>query len=130
MAEAENRQQAEASLRQSERRARALLNAPPDFALLTDLDGTILEINEVAASRFGLKIEDAIGKNAFSFFDPELADKSRSRGDKLVETKEPVTWEDERGGRVYENYLYPIQDDENRLSASQYSPGISPSSKR
>ncbi|UCF27928.1 MAG: PAS domain S-box protein, partial [Chloroflexota bacterium] len=115
--EVTSRQQAEAALRQSERRARALLNAPPDFALLADLDGTILEINKVAADRFGLEIEDAIGQNAFAFFDADLADRRRLKGDQLIETREQVVWEDERAGRSYENYLYPIMNDDDQVSS-------------
>ena len=110
-----SRQQAEAALRQSERRARALLNAPPDFALLADLDGTILDINEEAATRLGLLVEDAIGENAFSFFDPALAESRRMKGDQLVEIREPITWEDQRADRIYENHLYPILDDSEQV---------------
>jgi PAS domain S-box-containing protein len=115
--EVTSRQQAEAALRQSERRARALLNAPPDFALLADLDGTILEINKVAADRFGLEIEDAIGQNAFAFFDADLADIRRLKGDQLIETREQVVWEDEQAGRSYENHLYPIMNDDDQVSS-------------
>jgi PAS domain S-box-containing protein len=111
------RERAEAALRQSERRARALLDAPPDSALLADLDGTILDINEIAAVRLGVDIREAIGKNVFTLFDDNLADSRRSKANHLIETKEPVTWEDQRMGRSYENHLYPILDDDGQIAS-------------
>lgn len=115
--EISTRVQAEAALRQSERRARALLDAPPDSALLADLDGTILDINEIAAARLGVDIREAIGKNVYTLFDDTLAEQRRSKADQLVETKEPVTWEDERLGLSYENHLYPILDDDGQVAS-------------
>ena len=109
------RQQVESSLRQSERRARALLDAPPDSAMLADLDGTILEINEIAASRLGIDLQEAIGQNVFSFFDPSLAEVRRSKADQMITTGEPVSWEDMRAGRSYDNHIYPILDDDEHI---------------
>ena len=115
--EISTRVQAEAALRQSERRARALLDAPPDSAMLVDMDGTILDLNEIAAARLGVNIREAIGKNVYTLFDDTLAEQRRSKADQLVETKEPVTWEDERLGLSYENHLYPILDDDDQVAS-------------
>lgn len=115
--EISTRVQAEAALRQSERRARALLDAPPDSAMLVDMDGTILDLNEIAAARLGVNICEAIGKNVYTLFDDTLAEQRRSKADQLVETKEPVTWEDERLGLSYENHLYPILDDDDQVAS-------------
>jgi PAS domain S-box-containing protein len=112
-----SRQQAEAALRQSERMARALLDAPSDSAMLVDLDGAILNLNEIAAARLGIDVRDSIGKNIYTLFDDTLAEKRRSKADQLIETKKPVTWEDERIGRSYENHLYPILDDDDQVAS-------------
>ena len=112
-----NRQDAEAALRQSERRARALLDAPLDSAMLVELDGNILDINEVAAARLGIDIQEAIGKDVFSLFDPPLAEIRRSKADQLIETREPVAWEDKREGKYYENRLFPIIDDDGNVTS-------------
>ena len=109
------RQQVEAALRQSKRRARALLDAPPDSALLADLDGTILEINEIAATRLGIDFQEAIGQNVFTLFEPSLAGKRRSKADQMIATGEPVSWEDMRAGRSYETHIYPILDDDEQI---------------
>jgi PAS domain S-box-containing protein len=112
-----SRQIAESALRQAERRARALLDAPPDSAMLVDLDGTILDLNEVAAARLGIDLRDSEGKNVYTLFEDALAEKRRSKAALLIETREPVTWEDERSGRSYENHLYPILDDDGQVAS-------------
>lgn len=114
--EISTRVQAEAALRQSERRARALLDAPSDSAMLVDMDGTILDLNEIAATRLGIDVRDSIGKNVYTLIDDTLAEQRRSKADQLVETKKPVTWEDEQLGRSYENHLYPILDDDDQVT--------------
>jgi PAS domain S-box-containing protein len=114
--EISTRVQAEAALRQSERRARALLDAPSDSAMLVDMDGTILDLNEIAATRLGIDVRDSIGKNVYTLIDDTLAELRRSKADQLVETKKPVTWEDERLRRSYENHLYPILDDDDQVT--------------
>ena len=112
-----NREQAEAALRESERRARALLDAPPDSALLTDLEGRILDINEIAAERLGISIQDGQGINVFDLFEPPVAETRRSKADELILTKKPVAWEDKREGKYYENRLFPIIDDEGNVTS-------------
>jgi PAS domain S-box-containing protein len=109
------REQVETALRQSERRARALLDAPPDSALLADLEGKILDINEIAAERLGIAIQDAIGKNVFELFEPQVAEIRRRKADELIDTKKPVSWEDMREGRYYQNRLFPIIDDHGNV---------------
>ena len=37
------------------------------------------------------------------------------KGDQLVEIREPITWEDQRADRIYENHLYPILDDSEQV---------------
>ena len=57
---------------------RKLVAAIPDIVLQTDMDGNIVFANEVALRFAGLvSVEELIGKNAFSFVDPEYQDKAR-----------------------------------------------------
>ena len=112
-----NREQAEAALRESERRARALIDAPLDSALLSDLEGRILDINEIAAERLGISVQEAQGINVFDLFEPQVAEIRRSKADELVATKKPVTWEDKREDKFFENRLFPIFDDDGNVSS-------------
>ncbi len=105
------------ALRQSSRRARALLNAPPDSALLLDLEGTILDINETAAQRLGTNIEKARGTNAYDYLEASTAKFRRTKINELAVSKQPMRWEDESNGRTIDNNLYPIVDDMGNVSS-------------
>jgi PAS domain S-box-containing protein len=115
--EINQRQLVEADLRQSERQARALLNAPPDTTLLLEPDGTILEINEIGAQNLGVSMTEAIGTNAFDLFGMELAQLRRDKAVLAMTMKQAVRWEDERDGRHYANNMYPILDDEGNVAS-------------
>ena len=95
-------------LRQSERYVRALLDAPPESSLLLEPQGTILDLNEVAAQRLGVTLSEAKGRNAFDLFDSEVGLIRREKINQLVDNGQPVLWEDERDGRYFEYRMYPI----------------------
>lgn len=114
------------ALRKSERQTRALLDAPPDTAMLVTAAGDILETNLIAASHLGLTVEDAIGKNVFDFFEPEVAAVRKSKKEELVEKKQPMQWEDQRGDRFYHNQMYPVLDENHVIeSVAVYATDIS-----
>ncbi len=109
--EISQRKQGETALRQSERQARALLNAPPDTAMLISPEGIILEINEIGAQRLGVSLAEAIGTNAFELFEPSIAEIRWKKAEEVLASKQAVRWEDERDGKYYTNSLYPILDE-------------------
>ncbi len=98
------------TLQKSERTARALLNAPTDSALLLEPDGTITDLNEVAAIRLNLSVEEAVGRNVFDLFPPELAATRRAAMDKVMTSRKPLLMEDERGGMHFESSVHPVLD--------------------
>ena len=104
------RKQAETALRESEATARALLNAPTDFASLITPDGTILGANETLARRLGRTVEDMIGANIWRLFPPEASEYRRERVRQVVETRKPVRFEDSRAGRHFDSIFSPILD--------------------
>ena len=114
--EINRRQLLEADLRQSERQARALLNAPPDTAMLLEPDGTILEINEIGTQRLGVSMLEAIGINVFDLLEPEGGEYRRKKFEEVKITKQPMRWEDTRGGRYFDNQLFPILNDEGNVA--------------
>ncbi|MEE8568869.1 MAG: GAF domain-containing protein, partial [Anaerolineales bacterium] len=109
--EISQRKQGETALRQSERQARALLNAPPDTAMLLSPEGIILETNEIGAQRLGVSLAEAIGTNAFELFEPSIAEIRWKKAEEVLASKQAVRWEDERDGKHYANSLYPILDE-------------------
>jgi len=105
------RENLERELQNSERTARALLNAPHDSAMLLDIEGIILDINEVGADRLGVNAADVKGTDVYDLLPSDLAESRRARLQELITTGKPVRWEDERGGRIFDNNLYPIFDE-------------------
>ena len=103
-----DRKKAEDDLRASEETARALLNAPPDLAVLLDAEGNILAANEHAARTVHTTVADLIGTPACSRFPPEAAERRRAGLVQVVTTGEAVRFEDELGGRRLDNSLHPV----------------------
>ncbi|HEY9296799.1 MAG TPA: PAS domain S-box protein, partial [Phormidium sp.] len=69
----EERQKAEAALRQSEARFQAFMNHSPAPAWITDTNGILLYIGGTYIDTFELPIEDLIGKSIFEIYPGEVA---------------------------------------------------------
>ncbi len=106
-----DRKRAEEALSQSEATARALINAPTDSILLLDPEGVILELNETAARRLGRQRNELIGAVADTILPEEIARARRSAIFRILETKKPIRFEDERDGVWFDTVVYPIISD-------------------
>jgi PAS domain S-box-containing protein len=109
------RKRAEEALRSSEATVRALLNAPTDSIILVDTQGTILEMNEIAAKRFDKSKDDLIGKNAITLLPPDLAEERVKKLHRIHQTGEVIRDEDERQGIWFDNVYYPISDESGKV---------------
>jgi PAS domain S-box-containing protein len=124
--ETEERKQAESSraqldaalaaLRESEETVRALLNAVTETAVLVDLEGTILALNQVAAQRLGKSADELVGMCAYDLIPPELAENRRALGDEVVRSGLPVRFEDERAGILFDSHIHPVFDAQGRVT--------------
>jgi PAS domain S-box-containing protein len=99
-----------AALRDSEETARALLNAAPDAAYLLDANGMILAANAPGAQDLATSVEQLVGVNLVDLFEPALAQARRAQVDRVLNTGQPVRFQDERAGRYFENIIYPIHN--------------------
>jgi PAS domain S-box-containing protein len=106
----------EEQLRESEETKKALLNAPTDTAMLIDIEGTILAVNETGAQKFGSSVDKIVGLHIHQYLPPDLAKKRLDQGKKVVSSGKPVLFEDERKGKYFENRIYPIFDNEGTVS--------------
>jgi PAS domain S-box-containing protein len=102
-------------LKDSEERARALLNATDDVVALIEQDGSIVTVNDKFVERFGHDAQHYVGRNAFDLFPPDIAAERIQRLNQVFETGRSLSFEDQRGPHHLENALYPIFDSSGRV---------------
>ena len=112
MSDVTEKKRAVEELRESEARIRALFNATSDSAILMDVEGVILAINEHGARRRGLHPEDMTGHYIYDHLPPNAAETRRLQTREAVRTKSPRTFEEERDGFYYAITIYPILDND------------------
>ncbi len=103
------------SLRQSEERVKALLNASSEAAVLMDAAFCIQAINTEAARRLGCPPEECLQTCILDYLPAETAEQSRAKGWEVIQTGRPVCFEDERGGVIYSHRVYPVFNDQQQV---------------
>jgi PAS domain S-box-containing protein len=92
------------------------LSSISDFAYIFDCDGRFAFVNQSLLDLWGLRFEDAVGKNFFELQYPvELATRLQQQIQKVVETKTGLTDETDYtsptgAGRYYEYIFRPVFD--------------------
>ena len=100
----------EEALRKSEDLARATLNATTDRVYLTDPNGNLLTVNDLAAKRLGKTPDELIGTNVLDYFPSDVAKSRKKQADRVLGSGKPVCFQDEREGRVSNVSIYPTFD--------------------
>jgi len=95
-------------LHQAEETARALLNATNDSAILIDTQGGILAINENAVKQFAKHDLNLVRKNLFDILPHGLAGSRKAKMETVLETGDPLQFEDNDDGAIFSNTLYPV----------------------
>ena len=108
------------ALHQAEETARALLNATTDSAILIDTTGKILAINETAAKRLSKYNVDMMRKNLLEILPPTLARQRKAKIDQVLDTGDPLQFEDDYAGTIFLNFLYPVFDRQGRIQNLAY----------
>ena len=95
------RERAEQALKASEEKLRAMFESITDGIVVTDLQGIILDVNDVVVRMSGLSREEIIGKDGFSLIPSEDRDKVVDQGKKIVRGETgPVRMEHEISPKV------------------------------
>ena len=103
------------SLKESEAKLRALLNAVTETALLLDTKGIVLAVNDATAERLGVDQGRIEGRSVFDFFAPQIAKSRVAAFEKAIEGGKPVRTEDTRKGRIYDTHWYPILGEDRKV---------------
>lgn len=107
--------QAEEALRKSQEDLRAILDATLESIILIDRQGIASTSNQTACDRLKIKREDFIGKCIYDFFPPEVAKRRKRKYEKVFASGKPVSFKDEREGMTFEQSVYPVFVEANKV---------------
>ncbi len=103
-----DRRRAEGERARRQELVQALLNATSDATMLIDDSGQLLACNQVFAQRFGHTVDELIGRDLFSLFPPDIAERRRAACDRVARDGETLVLRDVRGGRHLMNTITPV----------------------
>jgi len=98
----------DSTLLQNKVLTRALLNIPTDAVMLIDLEGTLLDVNETTARRYVTFVENLVGTHISEILSKENKERVNGYIKKVVDTKEPFRFEDERFDICNDIVFYPV----------------------
>jgi len=110
------RKRAEEALQESEKTLQVFLNAIPEPALLLDTQMAVLASNKAMASSLDKSSAELIGKCAFDFIPPHIAELRKAWIKEVIRSAKPVCFEDSRSGRHFFNCVSPVLDESGRVS--------------
>jgi len=102
-------------LESANRKLGTLINTPTDSMLLLGLDGTVLAANPVAAKRLGFKVDELVGKCAFDLLTKKLTKTRKAHVARVIKTKKPVRFIDNREKTIFDHSIYPIFDNDRNV---------------
>lgn len=104
------RKRVEEAFLSKEAALRGVLDATKEAIWLFEPDGTILLGNETAFSRLKIPPEMALGKELNHLWPADIAQARFARLREVVETGQPVEFEDERSGFHFLHCFYPVKE--------------------
>jgi two-component system sporulation sensor kinase C len=102
--------QREKTLQEHQILLQTLLEASMDPALLVRVDGTIIALNQAAATALRGRRNDLVGTQITHYHPGTVADYRKAKGMEVVRSRKPVRFEDQRGGRWIDQTIYPVFD--------------------
>jgi PAS domain S-box-containing protein len=106
---------AEEKLRRNEETLRSILEGVKESIWLFDSEGLILTGNTIALQRLGLPAAQVIGKHFAKFMNSELAEARMVRLSEVMQSGQPIQFEDEHAGIRFHHSFYPVKDPEGRV---------------
>jgi PAS domain S-box-containing protein len=109
---------AETEVREQQARLRALFDATPDIAALLDRSGRLVALNEACSRSLGLDRTAAIGLDVFRLLDSAASRRRRAMMRAVLTQGRPVAFSDQRDGRWFDNRMFPVRDDQGRVTGA------------
>jgi len=94
---------------------RAMMENPADSLALLDRDGMVLDLNNTLASRMGRPRPAVIGTCVYDYFPENLGRSRREQVAGVFATGTVARFEDEDGGRYYDNIVQPVKNGDSRI---------------
>jgi PAS domain S-box-containing protein len=95
-------------VRESRRKTMALLDANPESAALMDGEGTVIAANATFAQRAGRRIQDCVGRSAFSHLPEPTRILRMEYLEQAVSSGKPIRFEDHHNGMWFDNTVTPV----------------------
>ena len=108
--------QREEDLQESEENLRAILNSSTASVLLMDTAGTILALNKTSARTLGKYADELVGSCLYDAVPPEVSKGRRVRVEEVIREGTPVRFEDQRDGRWFGHSVYPVFDEDGKVT--------------
>jgi PAS domain S-box-containing protein len=93
----------------------AIFDAATEAIYLLDTAGVIQAINQTNAARLGRAVEDLVGRNFYDLLPSEVAAARRAANQRVIDSAQPLTYEDQRAGLWLENSVYPVFDERGQV---------------
>ena len=106
---------AQDALKRNEATLRGILNATKESVWLFSSEGIVLMTNDMALLRFGKSAEEVIGRSITEILPAELAASRLEHLKEVVETGQPIEFEDKRIGIHFRHSFYPVMDADGRV---------------
>ncbi len=94
----------------------SFFDAVHETMILIDTEGKVILSNKVVAERLGKTVSELEGACIYDCFPPDVAAFRKLHYDHVIETGNPVHFEDIRLGRSFEQYCYPVFDKDKKVS--------------
>ncbi|ADI38493.1 putative sensory histidine kinase [Waddlia chondrophila 2032/99] len=117
-----NRIRAEAEIKETQRRLRAIIDNATSVIYVKDLKGRYLIANKQYLDLFHLTNEEVIGKTDYEIFSKDVADKFSLNDNDVLEKGKAVTYEEtaplDDGEHTYVSVKFPLYDAEDNIYAT------------
>ncbi|MEO5361528.1 MAG: PAS domain S-box protein [Nitrospirota bacterium] len=100
----------------SEANMRALMNSITESVCLIGIDGVFITVNDTFARRFKKESSDIVGTKMVDLLTPDVLESRMKYFDDVISTGSPAHFEDIRGETYFSSNMYPVFDENNKVS--------------